>query len=253
MNPTADPPLDALQLLQSSSLPMLLQHELERLILAGEIRTGERLNESALAVRFGISRGPLREAFRALESCGLLRQAKNRGVYVREVSVAEADEIYDLREALDDLVGRLLARRITGSQRAELHASLERMDAAAMRGDVTGYHALNLRFHDQLVRFTANRKLIATYGRLIKELHLFRLRGLAEGGGLTVSNDEHRGIVAAIEAGDPDAAGAALRAHAGASRRRMHAAIAGTKVTLAADESRAATRGAAKRRSGARV
>jgi len=203
---------------------MLVQREVERLILEGEIKAGERLNESALATRFRVSRGPVREAFRALEAAGLVRQEKNRGVFVREISLAEADEIYDLREALDDLVGRLLARGLAPGHARELRAMLDEMDAATRAGDVNRYHPLNLRFHDRLVELTGNAKLIATYRRLIKELHLFRLRALAEGGGLPVSNEEHRHMLAAIEAGDPDAAGAALKAHVVASRRRMHKA-----------------------------
>ena len=90
---------------------MLVAREVERMILAGELSVGERVNESALAARFRVSRGPVREALRGLEESGLLRLEKNRGVFVREISLAEADEIYDLREALDELVGRRLAKR----------------------------------------------------------------------------------------------------------------------------------------------
>jgi len=213
-----------LELVQSSSLPMLVQREVERMILAGELSVGERVNESALAARFRVSRGPVREALRGLEESGLLRLEKNRGVFVREVSIAEADEIYDLREALDDLVGRRLARGFDGAARKAVHALLDEMDRAATDADAASYHMLNLRFHDTLVEATGNAKLVATYRRLIKELHLFRLKGLTAGGGLPVSNDEHRAIVRAIESGDPEAAGRRMREHVRASRKRMHKA-----------------------------
>lgn len=217
--------LSSLALLQSRSLPMLVQREIERMILEGELGVGERLNESALAQKFGTSRGPVREAIRALEECGLLRQQKNRGVFVREISLAEADEIYDLREALDELVGRRLAERASSGQLAVLNALLGEMDAVAASADPDRYHPINLRFHDQLVEFTGNVKLLGTYRRLIKELHLFRLRGLAQGGGLSVSNDEHRAIVRAIESGSAEAAARAMREHVRQSRRRMHKAL----------------------------
>jgi phosphonate utilization transcriptional regulator len=203
---------------------MLVQREVERMILAGELSVGERVNESALAARFRVSRGPVREALRGLEESGLLRLEKNRGVFVREISVEEADEIYDLREALDDLVGRRLAKRFSPAARKNIHGLLDEMDRASAGGDAALYHMLNLRFHDSLVEATGNAKLVATYRRLIKELHLFRLRGLTAGGGLPVSNDEHRAIVKAIETGDPDAAGRRMREHVKASRRRMHKA-----------------------------
>src|ERR1700674_4565207 len=109
-----------LQLLQSNSLPALVQAEIEQLILSGELAIGQRVNESELALRFGTSRGPVREAMRALEECRLVRSEKNRGVFVREVSIAEADEIYDVREVLDELIGERVAERATAEQLAEL-------------------------------------------------------------------------------------------------------------------------------------
>jgi phosphonate utilization transcriptional regulator len=218
-------PPSPLELVQSNSLPMLVAREVERMILAGELSVGERVNESALAARFRVSRGPVREALRGLEESGLLRLEKNRGVFVREISLGEADEIYDLREALDELVGRRLAKRFEEPARSAVHALLDEMDRAAAQGDAASYHMVNLRFHDTLVEATGNAKLIATYRRLIKELHLFRLKGLTAGGGLPVSNDEHRAIVRTIEAGDADAAGKRMRDHVRASRKRMHKGI----------------------------
>jgi phosphonate utilization transcriptional regulator len=215
----------ALEFVQSNSLPMLVAREVERMILVGELSVGERVNESALATRFRVSRGPVREALRGLEESGLLRLEKNRGVFVREISVAEADEIYDLREALDELVGRRLAKRFDAARRKAVHALLDEMDRAAARDDAASYHMLNLRFHDTLVEATGNAKLVATYRRLIKELHLFRLKGLTAGGGLPVSNDEHRTIVRAIESGDPEGAGRRMRDHVRASRKRMHKGV----------------------------
>ncbi len=216
--------LTPLQLVQTGSLSMLVQEEIERLILQGAIGPGERLNESELALKFNTSRGPIREAFRTLEEAGLVYTRKNRGVFVRKISVEEADEIYDLREALDELVGRKLALLITPEQLDQLHVLLDEMDEANAQGDVDRYHPLNVRFHDLLVEFTGNSKLIATYRRLIKELHLFRRHGLIEGGGLPVSNEEHRSIVNVIASGDADAAGRVMREHATASRQRMHKA-----------------------------
>lgn len=217
--------LSHLEIVQSRSMPMLLQRELERMILAGELAVGERLNESALAARLGVSRGPIREACRALEETGLVRLEKNRGVFVREISVEEADAIYDVREALEELVGTQLAGRVGKADIKELHGLLDDMDKATKSQRADRYHPLNLKFHDRLVELTGNAKLIAIYRRLIKELHLFRLRGLSDGGGLPVSNEEHRGIVAAIEKGNPDKAGRALREHARSSRARIHKAL----------------------------
>ncbi len=216
--------LTPLQLVQLNSLPSLAQAEIEQMILRGDLGVGQRINESEIASRFGISRGPVREALRALEECGLVRSEKNRGVFVREISLAEADEIYDLREALDELIGRRLALRVTAAQLEVLSALLAEMDAAMAGQDVKRYHALNLEFHDALVDFVGNSRLSETYRRLTKELLLFRLRGLQDGGGFAVSNAEHKAMVKAIASRDEELAGRVLRAHAADSRARMHKA-----------------------------
>ena len=99
--------------LQTNSLPALVQREIERMILAGELAAGAKLNEAAVAELLGVSRGPVREAFRALEESGLVRLEKNRGVFVRQIGVEEADEIYELRAVLDEFVGRRAAQKTT--------------------------------------------------------------------------------------------------------------------------------------------
>jgi phosphonate utilization transcriptional regulator len=215
-----------LQLVQANSLPALVHAEIEQLILRGELAIGQHVNESELAVRFGTSRGPIREALRALEESGLVRSEKHRGVFVREISVAEADEIYDVREALDQLIGQRVAERVTPEQLKELNEAIAAMDEATRTQDIKGYHALNLKFHDMLVDFAGNTRLTESYRLLTKELLLFRLRGLQDGGGFAVSNTEHKAVLKAIAARDAARAGQLLRQHAAKSRARMHKAAA---------------------------
>ncbi|WP_232462501.1 GntR family transcriptional regulator [Bordetella genomosp. 9] len=96
--PTPSPsPFD---LLRSMTLSGLVQEEILRGIKSGELTVGSRLNESELSQRLGVSRSPLREAFRALEEAGLVRLEKNRGVFIRDLSDEEAAELYDLRSGL---------------------------------------------------------------------------------------------------------------------------------------------------------
>ncbi|HXI79146.1 MAG TPA: phosphonate utilization associated transcriptional regulator [Steroidobacteraceae bacterium] len=212
--------------MQSNSLPALVQVEIEQLILRGELAIGQRINESELAVRFGTSRGPIREALRALEESRLVRSEKNRGVFVREISVAEADEIYDVREVLDQLIGQRVAERVTPERLRSLDAVLTEMDQATDRQDVKSYHSLNLKFHDMLVDFAGNARLTESYRLLTRGLLLFRLRGLQDGGGFAVSNTEHRAVVRAVAQRDTVRAGQLLRQHAAKSRARMHKAAA---------------------------
>lgn len=214
----------ALAFLQSSSLPMLVQEEIERLIMSGEFPVGSRINESDLALRFNTSRGPIREALRALEEAGLVRNEKNRGVFVREISFEEADEIYELREALEEIVGRRVALSIQDDGLDRLRAMLDAMRSAAQARELEQYAHLNLQFHEILLDTAGSQKLTETYKRLIKELSLFRMRALDSGGGLEVSASEHQEIIEAIASRDPVRAGAVMRAHVAESRARMHKA-----------------------------
>lgn len=214
-------PHPTITLLQTSSLTSVVQGELERMILSGELAPGAKLTEMALAARLGVSRGPLREAFRMLEEAGLVRTEKNRGVFVRDLPVDEAIEIFDLRAAMDELVGRRLAERITPVQLKEVRALVERMEHAVKTKDAPGYHLLNLQFHDRLVELAGNAKLTAIYRKLIKELSLFRRLNLGSGALMPISVGEHRQIVKAIASGDAAAAGRAMHDHVIESKERM--------------------------------
>ncbi|HEY7904563.1 MAG TPA: phosphonate utilization associated transcriptional regulator [Casimicrobiaceae bacterium] len=213
-------------LIQANSLPTLVQRELERMILAGDLAAGEQLREVEVAAMLGVSRGPVREAFRALEESGLVHLEKNRGVYVRQIGIGEADEIYELRAVLDEFVGQRLARSATPAQVRKLRKIVAAMDAAAARDDVDAYVGANIEFHDRLVALAGNAKLLVVYRRLVNELNVFRRTTLARGGTLPVSTREHHEILEHVAGGDAAAAGRAMRDHVMASRARMHEACA---------------------------
>lgn len=212
--------LPTIALLQANSLTNVVQQEIERAILQGEYAPGSKLTEATLALKLGVSRGPVREAFRMLEEAGLVVMEKNRGVYVRDIPIEEAVEIFDLRAVMDELVGRQLAKNITAAQLKEIKAMVDAMEKFVKSEDAYNYHLLNLSFHDRLVEMAGNRKLNDIYRKLIKELSLFRRLNLADGWLLPVSSNEHRQIVKAIASGDADAAGKAMFAHAQESKVR---------------------------------
>lgn len=190
------------------------------MILSGELAPGARLTEMALAARLGVSRGPLREALRMLDEAGLVLTRKNHGAVVRDIPIAEAAEIFDLRAAMDEFVGRRLASIITPPQLKEVRGLVEQMEQAAKAMDASRYHVLNLAFHDRLVELAGNAKLTAIYRNLIKELSLFRRLNMTDGALMPTSTHEHRQIVKAIASGDPDAAGRAMSGHANRSKER---------------------------------
>jgi phosphonate utilization transcriptional regulator len=214
-------PHPTIALLRTASLASAAQQEIERLILSGDVPPGAKLTEAVMSERLGVSRGPIREAFRRLEEAGLLRQEKNRGVFVRDIALDEAGEIFDLRAVMDELAGRRLAQAITAEQARALRGIVERMEQAARADDADAYHLLNLEFHDRVVEYAGNRKMSSMYRKLVKELALARRRNLSEAQALPHSAAEHRQILRAIASGDPEAAGRALYEHAESSKQRM--------------------------------
>ena len=217
---TAVSPESTFAVLQTRSLASAAQEEIEKLVLAGELKAGTRIGEAEMAVRLGISRGPIREAFRALEEIGLVRFEKNRGVFVRELNLVEAEQNYVVRGALEALAGRLLAARVTDEEVAELRGIIKQMEKAVARRDLARNAVLNLTLHRRIFEMAGNRKLIDVYARITKELTLFRRRSL----GRDFTLREHATIVENIASRDSDGAAAALLAHVEGSRLRIVAA-----------------------------
>jgi len=225
MDETLPEPLDDLTLVRTVSLTNAIEKQIERLIVDGALAPGERLNEIQLASRFGTSRGPLREAMRSLAAKGFVRMIRNRGVFVRELSIEEVLEIYDVRAALFGLAGRLLAQKMDDNLLARLNGFLERMEIAAGGADFEHYYPLNLEFHQLIVQSTGNDTLLAEYQRFVKKMHLFRAKSLVQGGGLAVSNREHREMVDALASGDIERAHAAHWRHVERAKARLMAAM----------------------------
>ena len=207
-------------MLQTSSLTSAVQQALERMITLGELGPGDKLNEVALAERLGVSRGPVREAFRVLEEAGLLTLKKNRGVYVRQIPLQEALEIYELRAMMEAHVGAVLAESASEEQLNSLQAMIDSMEQAVQAQDSALYCRLNVEFHETMVSFAGNRKLYLLYRRLTRELALFRRRNLAAQSLLTGSIQEHREVLAAIRSRNTKLAADTLRRHVQQSRER---------------------------------
>lgn len=217
---TAIPAPTALALLRHQSLASAAQDEIEKMILSGELAAGARIGEAEMALRLGVSRGPIREAFRGLDEVGLVRFEKNRGVFVRELNIAEADQNYVVRGALEALAARLLAERISDDESEELRGIIKNMKSAVARGDSARYAALNFTLHRRIFEMAGNTKLGEIYGRITKELTLFRRHTVVPETGLK----EHARIVDRIVHHDSDGAAAAMLAHVEGSRRRILAA-----------------------------
>lgn len=214
------------QILQSRSLAMVVQEQILHLIMQGAFEMGEKLPEPSLAARLAVSRGPVREALRALQETGLVTITKNRGAFVTQLDDRDVRELYEVRVGLDEMVGSLLAARISGDQVLELRSMVERMEKSLQVGNLLHFFRQNIAFHDRIVEMTGNAKLLAVYRRVTGEMQLLRQRGIERGGGRLVSNREHADIVDALASGERDLAVRAMGAHGRAGLARLLAASA---------------------------
>jgi DNA-binding GntR family transcriptional regulator len=117
----------------AEGLSRSIAEQLKQAIYAGEFKAGDRLNEAALAVRMGTSRGPIREAIRILTGTGLVTPVVNRGVFVRKVSIQEMLEIYDLRALVFGFAAARACEHVTDDHRQQFESLLEGMDGARRR------------------------------------------------------------------------------------------------------------------------
>lgn len=217
---------NALTLLRTRSLTTLVHEELERQILEGEIQPGDALREASIATNMGISRGPVREAFRTLEERGLILFEKNCGVSVRKLDSEQAAQIYQVRIPLEGLIGQLVTLNLKPEGHAQLEGLIKIMHRAVDEKDISTYATLNQQFHDLLAKFTNNSALYDTYRKLVVQLRLFRNHTFHHSPEtIKLSLQEHIAIFNAIRSGDENSASELLRKHAKDSLQRLNTTI----------------------------
>ncbi|WP_374653567.1 FCD domain-containing protein [Dongia sp.] len=211
--PTIPDDFSAIDFLRTRSLSSVVQAEIERMIVEGELTPNERVNENALAQQLGVSRGPIREACSALSAMGLIEVIPNRGFFVRALSDEEALDVSQARASIFACMAMVLAERVNDAQIAILRGLVDRMDEIVPTGEVSVYYPVNLEFHEQIARMSGNQRLAQIYLGLARELHIQRYRALSSGDVLHISNAEHRAILDAVAAHDPVLAFKVAQAH----------------------------------------
>lgn len=195
--------------------------ELKQLIYTGEYKPGDRINEAALALRMGTSRGPIREAIKVLAGLGLVVAVPNRGVFVRQLSLREMIEIYELRALVFGYAAERACEHFTAQNRKQFDQLLAAMDAACEAGDGTRYYELNLQFHALILAIANNQRAQQAYDDYVKELHLVRRKYFNAPGNMRRSNLEHRAIFEAIAGGNRARARSTAERHVHAGRERL--------------------------------
>jgi len=199
---------------QAGDLASTAYRRIRDAILRMEFQPGQRLQETDVATWLGVSRTPVREAFRRLQAEGLLQSLATRGVVVPEVSIEEIDDAYRVIEMLEALASRQAAERRTEVGAAALRALLEQMQAAATAAELERWAGIDVDLHATIRSIAANPKLVQVANLVYPVIDRVRHLHLREGSEperLAAETAAHRRLGEAILAGDGDQAEALVR------------------------------------------
>ncbi len=186
---------------------------LHEMLLAGELRPGEKVNEQALCARFGVSRTPLREALKVLASGGLITLSPNRGASVVRITPEEIDELFPIMGALEGLAGELACARITDAQVAEIRRMHDAMVEHYELGESARYLKLNRAIHEAIFAAAGNAELTALYHTLMIRTHSVRFIAKKSPHRWKEAVDDHVEIMDALEKRDGPRLSALLNLH----------------------------------------
>jgi DNA-binding GntR family transcriptional regulator len=175
-------------------------------ILKGSLKRGERVSEPELAERFGISRTPIREAFRQLESEGYLEVIPRRGAVVASLSERDVVEFYAIKSILEGHAARIAAERMTEKEIERLEAINAKLQQINGDGDIKSFFRVHNEFHELFIKASGNDKLAELINQLVLKFNRLRLASQAQPGRMEISVQEHRKIIEAFRRHDGDRA-----------------------------------------------
>ncbi|WP_033212839.1 GntR family transcriptional regulator [Kitasatospora phosalacinea] len=202
-------------------------HALRAALISGELRPGVVYSAPTLAVDFGVSATPVREAMLDLAREGLVEAVRNKGFRVTELSDRDLDEFTEIRALIEVPTVGQVARTATAEQLEALRPQARAIVAAAREHDLIGYLEADRQFHLDLLALAGNARLVETVGDLRKRSRLYGLNRLDQRGELVTSAEEHLELLDVLLTGDAEAAQACMTRHLGHVR---HLWAAGDKA-----------------------
>ena len=171
-------------------------------IIKGKFRPGEKISEGELADSMGISRTPLREAFRKLENEGFIEIIPRKGAVVTEINPDEAFQLYEIKSTLEGLAARLAASRMTGKDIEKLEKINAELENLQVADDLDGFYKTHCRFHDVFVKLCGNNRLIQMISNLNDHFKRFGVVSLTFPGQFGEAARQHVEIIDAFRSGD---------------------------------------------------
>lgn len=244
--PAAGPaPADPWEPPTRRSLPEVLAERIVEAIRTGVLKPGDRIVESQLARQLGVSRGPLREALKALEANSIVETRQGRGAFVKRVSDDDLAALVILRAGLEGLAARMVAAKLTPEILADLTARVRQMEALAQDGRTAEWRDEDWRFHEALCRFADNPFLLTAWSAIRNRVRLFLHSHPAFLHDAKHVLENHDEMLKALASGDPDRAERAFRTIVvGSARQRFGAQAPGAFAAFIPRDPAAAPSGA---------
>lgn len=195
------------------SLGLQVYENLKEAIIKGDLRPGQRVVESRLAMAFGISRTPVREAIHKLEREGLIRRNRRGGFFVPGLTREDIEETFGIRSVLESYAVKLAAARHRGSDLRQLEAKIRDYQRCLDQGRLEALPAINTQFHDLLYGLSGSPRLVELIHGLGDLIHRFRRVLLESPEMARISNDDHRLMLDSIRRRDADGVEKLVREH----------------------------------------
>ena len=190
-----------------------LREKLEGAIAAGHLEPGSRLDEQEIAQRFGVSRTPVREAFRLMAANNLVELRGRQGATVRSIKAQALIEMFQVMAELEGLCARLAARRVSPSWGKEISEIHQRLVAANQSSDIDEFYNINQEFHETIYEASRNAYLAEQTRKLRNQVAAYRRRVTHMPNRIADTIREHEAIMQAILAHDPERAHSTMRDH----------------------------------------
>ena len=197
----------------SLTLAERLREKLEGAIAAGQLEPGSRLDEQEIAQRFGVSRTPVREAFRLMAANNLVELRGRQGATVRSIKAQVLIEMFQVMAELEGLCARLAARRVSPGWAEQISEIHQRVVAASKSGDVDEFYDINQEFHEAIYEASRNVFLAEQTRKLRNQVAAYRRRVTHMPNRIADTIREHEAIMQAILAHDPERAHSTMRDH----------------------------------------
>lgn len=181
-------------------------HKIRDDILNGKYKEHDELREAAIGEELGVSRTPVREAFRQLELEGLIHIVPNKGAYVTGITSKDVRDIYMIRAQLEGLCAKWATEHISESQMQEMEENVYLAEFHAAKGHTEQIASLDNRFHEIMYEACASKMLEHSLKDFHQYVYRIRKQTLAQGARSSASNDEHRKIMEAIKEKDGERA-----------------------------------------------